>query len=345
MQICPGVYFDIWRALRMAENLIERDWPQFCNRAREVSQLPPEAPTDDKALQELHRRLAAFNRVRLTPRLDSSSWESAVTTEYELRLVEGRFVEAERARVEAWAKQAPTGPDAFVVWFESLTLQGPGQNDPLFEWLADRASLQQMTWFLRQEMAGEAGFDDLVALTQVKLPVRAKLELARNYWDEMGQGHPSGMHGPMLERLGEELGIANDGEAVWESLALGNLMVALAANRHYAYQSLGALGAIEMTAPGRVAKVNAGLKRLGIGGEARRYFALHATLDIRHSAAWNREVLRPLLAQDPRVALAIAEGALLRLGAGARCFDRYRRELAVKPDCHPSASGQVAEPL
>ena len=45
-----------------------------------------------------------------------------------------------------------------------------------------------MRWFLTQEAAGEAGFDDLVAMTQVKLPARAKLELARNYWDEMGRG-------------------------------------------------------------------------------------------------------------------------------------------------------------
>ena len=51
------------------------------------------------------------------------------------------------------------------------------------------------------EVAGEAGFDDLVALTQVRLPKRAKLGLARNYWDEMGRGNAKGMHGPMLETL------------------------------------------------------------------------------------------------------------------------------------------------
>ena len=64
-----------------------------------------------------------------------------------------------------------------------------------------------MRWFLTQEAAGEAGFDDLVAYTQVKLPARAKLELARNYWDEMGRGNAKGMHGPMLERLVEALAL------------------------------------------------------------------------------------------------------------------------------------------
>lgn len=135
------------------------------------------------------------------------------------------------------------------------------------------------------------------------------------------------MHGPMLSALADSLQLGSGQEAVWESLALGNLMVALATARHYAYQSVGALGVIELTAPGRAELVNAGLKRLGIDGAARRYYALHATLDVRHSAAWNREVLRPLVASSPELAPPIAEGALLRLRAGQRCFDRYRQEL------------------
>jgi Iron-containing redox enzyme len=282
---------------------------------------------EDQAI--LQRSLAALNRMRLTPCLDTSGWASELTTEQALRRVEARFIEDERSRVAARARHAPTAADAFVGWFERLRTDGPGQNDELFSWLERDASLEQMTWFLRQEMSGEAGFDDLVALTQVKLPARVKLELARNYWDEMGQGHPGGMHGPMLERLGQGLGIAADGDEVWESLALANLMTGLAANRRYAYQSLGALGVIELTAPGRAVKVNAGLKRLGVSGDARRYFALHATLDLKHSLAWNREVLAPLVAGDPRLASAIAEGALLRLSAGARCFARYRQELGL----------------
>src|SRR6476661_1178734 len=103
--------------------------------------------------------------------------------------------------------------------------------------------------------------------------------MARNYWDEMGQGRAGGMHGPMLARLTRELAIEPNGDVVWEALALGNLMTALACNRRYAYQSIGALGVIELTAPGRAEQVNAGLKRLGINGAARRYYALHATLD------------------------------------------------------------------
>jgi hypothetical protein len=274
------------------------------------------------------RRLSAWNRERLSPALPSADWRDKLVEDAALLELEGQFVEQERRSVEERAATAPHDADAFVAWFEELKKSGPGQNDPLFPWLAEIAPLESMRWFMQQEVAGEAGFDDLVAMSQVKLPKTVKLELARNYWDEMGQGHAGGMHGPMLEQLALALDLEPDcNDVVSESLALGNLMVALATNRRYAYQSIGALGVIELTAPGRAACVNRGLKRLGFGGQARRYFALHATLDIKHSEAWNREVLRPLVAETPEVATALAEGALLRLTAGARCFERYRREL------------------
>jgi hypothetical protein len=52
-----------------------------------------------------------------------------------------------------------------------------------------------------------------------------------------------------------------------------------------------------------------GLRRLGFDGKARVYFELNATLDIRRSEACNREVLAPLGAENPAVAVAIGERA------------------------------------
>ena len=81
--------------------------------------------------------------------------------------------------------------------------------------------MEEMKWFLTQEVAGEAGFEDLTALTQVKLPTRAKLELARNYWDEMGRGNARGMHGPLLAMLANRLGLEpRDETTVWDRLLL-----------------------------------------------------------------------------------------------------------------------------
>ena len=172
---------------------------------------------------EVQRRLTRLNEARLRPRTSAAL---TLQQEMELRETELSFLDAERAAIAARASTAPAEPSAFVAWFEALRANGPGQNDPLFPWLANEATLEQVAWFLAQEVAGEAGFDDLVALTQLRMPVRAKLEMARNYWDEMGRGREAGMHGPMLERLAADLRVRERGHAiVWEATAVGNLLV------------------------------------------------------------------------------------------------------------------------
>jgi hypothetical protein len=291
--------------------------------------IPPDASARWDATA-FHQALARFNHERFTAARPSASWREDIARDAAFRLAEGEWVERERAALAAALADLPAAPDGFVAWFEALKETGPGQGDPLFDFLATRADRDEMRWFVEQEMAGEAGFDDLVAMTQVKLPVQAKLELARNYWDEMGRGNAAGMHGPMLERIGEALGARGSIAAtVWESLALANMMLALAGSRRYAYQSIGALGVIEMTAPGRVVRVDRGLARLGVAARARQYYKIHATLDRKHSASWNREIIASLVRADPAAAPAIAEGALLRLTCGARCYERYRNELGV----------------
>jgi hypothetical protein len=278
--------------------------------------------------EDLHRSLAWWNHRRLAPTAPSPRWREEMADDYQMRQLEAQMLEDLRREVAQRAAEAPDDPDGFIAWFEALKEDGPGQGDPLFPWLGEQAGLGEMRWFLRQEAAGEAGFDDLVALTQVKLPTAPKLELARNYWDEMGRGSEGGMHGPMLERTVRELDLnPTIDDTFWQSLALANVMTGLATNRAYAFHSLGALGAVELTAPGRVAQVAAGLKRLGVEPALRKYFQLHAVLDVEHSKQWNEEAIRPLVTEQPQTARAIAEGALMRLTCGTRCFDAYRAAL------------------
>lgn len=276
----------------------------------------------------LQLRLARRNARRLLPSLGGGFSPEDLDAEAGDRRLEEDFLAESRALIAPALDAVPSDPDRFLAWFEGLRDVGPGQGDPLFPWLAEAASLDQFRWFLGQEVAGEAGFEDLLALTQIKMPVLAKLEMARNFWDEMGRGRESGLHGLLLSRLADDLDAHLPAAQILpEPLALSNLLTALAWNRHYAFQSLGALGAIELTAPGRARLVNLGLRRLGCDAATRKYFALHANLDLQHSEAWNRQVLQPLVAADPRYARAFAEGALLRLHAGAQCFAVYRDHL------------------
>jgi hypothetical protein len=289
--------------------------------------------------QRFQTELAKYNSRQLRPAFPTRAWRDEVDEYGKVMIAEGEYIETIRREISPLVANVPTNVEDFIDWFEELKNTGPGQGDPLFPWLAETANREDMLWFLTQEVAGEAGFDDLLAMTQVKMPVTAKLEMARNFWDEMGRGRDTAMHGPLLERLATYLDIdAKPEQVIPESLALGNAMLALARSRRYCFQSIGALGVIEMTAPTRACFVDSGLKRLRIPTKKRLYFTLHAVLDIKHSECWNREVLRSLVEQDPRRAHAIGEGAIIRLWHGARCFDRYRAHFAFDYRNHNEAA-------
>lgn len=276
-------------------------------------------------LEKLTREIAVFNQQRLVPGAAMISKEG-IPIEYHPQ--EFYYVEDIRNHVRAMSS-IPAHPS--YEWYLNLKKDGPGQSDPLFPWLAEKASLEDMTWFLLQESAGEIGFGDLVALTQIRFPIQAKLELARNYWDEMGQGSAEGVHDTLLRDLVGRLGrnLPEIADIVSETLLMANLLLGLASHRRYAYLSVGALGVIEMTAPERVAAVDKGLERLGFSKRDRLYFSLHSVLDIKHSRTWNEEIVRPLWTEHGD---EIAEGAFLRLWAGERCFARYRERLAEGRD-------------
>src|SRR5437763_10076967 len=90
---------------------------------------------------ELHLELALFAQRRLRPAFPGAPQHQA---DARLTAMEGAFLDEERAAVTAEAISAPADPEGFVAWFEKLKENGPGQGDPLFPWLADRASLAQM---------------------------------------------------------------------------------------------------------------------------------------------------------------------------------------------------------
>ena len=277
---------------------------------------------------QFHRSLAHFNAKRTAVGIPGMDWEQALEIEFKFRHAEIAYLEQQRKAVAFLLPSQYLDADQFLDWFASLDHIGPGQQHFVFGWLAENSSIGDMRWVLRQEAAGEAGFEDLLAYTQIRLPARPKLECARNFWDEMGHGKHAAMHGEMLKKMVQGLDLRPSVDtAVWESLALGNTMLGLAISRRYVYQSIGALGVIELTAPGRVKKIAAGMKRLGFDARMRSYFDLHAALDVSHASAWMREVIRPLVEENLACSRWIAEGALMRLRCGQQCFDRYAAEL------------------
>src|SRR5947199_8542477 len=116
---------------------------------------------------EFQTALTHYNARRFQPRLPEDVSEDELARERTVAAAEIEFIEALRAEIAPLTDRIPEDPDGFLAWFEGLKRTGPGQGDPLFPWLASSASIAQMHWFLLQEVAGEAGFEDLLAMTQV----------------------------------------------------------------------------------------------------------------------------------------------------------------------------------
>lgn len=287
-------------------------------------------PTIKLNPQALHTRLAKHNISRVAVGIPTVNWEEESLIAYEHQTLEGHFLEELRTSIAPLTPEHMNTADDFAIWFESLAECGPGQQHGLFDWLEKKATPEQMKWFLTQEVIAEAGFDDLLAYTQVKLPIQAKQECARNFWDEMGGGKQGAAHSLLLKRLIHGLTLRPSIETtVWESLALHNMMLGLATTRRYTYHSIGALGVNELTAAARATKISKGMQRLDLEPWVRSYFDLQAALDVSHSRCWIREVIRPLVTSNPECAQFIAEGALMRLHSSQLCFDRYSFELGL----------------
>lgn len=247
-----------------------------------------------------------------------------------MSLLEGDFIESERCRFRRCVEPDTPGAGEVTMWFESLCRDGPGRRqDDLLDWLAEAASLSEIRWFLEQETAAQTGFSDLVPLTLLRMPALLKRRMGSHYGNELGRGHAMRAYGRLIDGLAVDLNLERKIEqTVWECLALSNLLLGLASNRRYAYHAVGALGAVELTAPARTAAVAAALERLGLASQPpRRLAAPHTGAAADRARPWGTNLIQAVLEQDPAARQSIAEGASMYLLADARCLTRYRRAL------------------
>ena len=189
--------------------------------------------------------------------------------------------------------------------------------------MANDATRAQLEWFLRMESAGEAAFDDLVALGQVGTRGEVKIEMARNYWDEMGNGRSHAVHTHMFHRLVEGLRISapDAQELPWQVLGGVNAMMWACIPRRNAFRAQGVLGAVELLAPQRCTRLVHGALRVGITKKTMVYYGAHAIIDVGHAEGWLDHVVAAQVAELPESRIGIAEGLMIRADASLDYFD------------------------
>ena len=217
----------------------------------------------------------------------------------------------------------PEDPASFAEWYRNTAFSHPLYEHELYAFLSSEATRAQLEWFFTMECAGEAAFDDLVALAQVGTRGDVKMEMASNYWDEMGKGKTHAVHTHLFHRLIEGLSLrapAAD-ELPWQVLAGVNVMLWSCIPRRNAFRAQGTLGAVELLAPQRCTRVVHGAKRVGIRKGTVVYYGAHAIIDIGHAEGWLKNVIEPQVAAHPESRVGIAEGLITRADASLDYFD------------------------
>lgn len=184
----------------------------------------------------------------------------------------------------------------------------------IYKWLAREATWPQVVHFLTVEGGPDAGFDDLVAACQVGLSGPAKLELAVNYWDEMGNGRLDDVHTLLHDRLAAAIEMRRPDihELPTSALARSALCGLLATNRSMQPEMLGALGLIELQAGPRCRLVLQAFDRCNAPADAYPFYQVHADVDPRHGKDWLDNAITPIVRTHRDWAPRIVKGALWR---------------------------------
>ncbi|MEU9773645.1 MULTISPECIES: iron-containing redox enzyme family protein [unclassified Streptomyces] len=264
---------------------------------------------------------------------EGPSAEGSLALQEVLRLLEQATVAAEDAMLEPGILDAaPAEPAAFLSWLKKSARAHRVYKHPYYrEFIRDRATADDLRNYVIQESVVDGRFDDLLALMQVGTGGAAKLEIAGNFWDEMGNGEPAEVHTHLFNQIFRVFDIsAEEMERSLTANALlsGNLAVLLCRYRHLYAEAVGFLGMTEWLAPDRFVQVVHAWERLGLPDVGIVYHKLHITIDSRHAAGWFHNVVVPA-AESERMRRAIARGTLWRLNSSARYLDERMPDPAV----------------
>jgi hypothetical protein len=223
----------------------------------------------------------------------------------------------------------PSTVDGAVTWIRGVAVQD--RLPAAYRWLADEATHEQLVDFLALEGGPDGGFDDLVAICQVGMAGEAKLELGKNYWDEMGNGSLADVHtevhNDMVRAL--DLPAVPREEMPVEALERAALNGLLATNRWLQPEMIGALGLTELQAGPRCRLVLKAFDRLGVSREAYPFYEVHADVDPIHGKDWVEKVVMPTVAQWPEWGERILRGAVWRARLNLAFFAAAHAQLAA----------------
>lgn len=219
--------------------------------------------------------------------------------------------------VDSSLTNIPGDGKEFLLWYRRFISEHQASNHPFYrDFLENRASPEDMIFYLAQETSLDPRLDDILALLIMGTDGPEKMELTSNLWDEVGNGNPADAHATVFARTLDAAGVTQPfitNNIMLESRICGNVSAALALSKRHYYKAIGYFGVTEYLTPRRFRSFVIGCKRLDLPEAAYQYHSLHIQIDSRHGPAWFKNVIVPAVTREPRCAHDIALGTLLRL--------------------------------
>jgi pyrroloquinoline quinone (PQQ) biosynthesis protein C len=259
--------------------------------------------------------------------------EGSVAVHEVTRLLEDATVAAEDGWIEpGFLDTAPTDPRQYLSWLKETARRHRVFKHPYYrEFIRNQATREDLRSYVIQESVVDGRFDDLLAMMQVGTSGEAKMEIANNFWDEMGNGKPDEVHTHLFSNIFKVFDITQedlDNSLTGNALLSGNLAVMVARYRRLYPEAVGLLGMTEWLVPDRFVQVVSAWERLGLSDVGIVYHRLHITVDSQHAAGWFHNVVVPA-ATSEYMRRGIARGTLWRLNSSARYLDERMRTISI----------------
>jgi len=239
--------------------------------------------------------------------------------------IEERMLAFEGRQIDMADAPPGDGGAGFVRGLKRLIREHPANRHPFYiSYLPDRADVSDLAFYLSQESALDPRFDDFIALMQIGMAVGPKLELASNYWDEMGNGAKPRVHTVMFQNALDEVGATRQYIAerqMVEAVVCGNLAALLVLRRPLIYRAVGCFAVTEFLFPRRCSQLLQAWRRNGLSTEGVEYHREHVGIDARHASGFFSNVIVPLVDKNPDIGPEIYWGAMARLNSSQRYLD------------------------
>jgi pyrroloquinoline quinone (PQQ) biosynthesis protein C len=275
---------------------------------------------DPEALEAVHKSLFCLYELHVADAAETRALNqfNPLLTQTRRR-IEARWLHSESSRLQV--APTPVGAHALVLMLKNMWRAHVAAAHPLFDFLEQHATREQLTMFFRSDSALNIRFFDLLLYALLGSRPEVRRELTQNLWDESGRGNPASSHVNLFKRLLDATGIgqALDNHACemdWHGFAGHNQFMLTALNRAHNFKLLGIMSMTELLDPTQYEKLVRGCRRAGLGqaGEL-EYYEEHVTIDVVHGDGWLSNVIVPIVERTPEAGGDILFGAAWRLAA------------------------------